>query len=61
MEHNDNLDEMMNDVAADFPDIPEVFENLCNNSNIPLYPDCTKFIKISIIFKLYNLKKWMKQ
>jgi hypothetical protein len=56
MKYNDNLDKMMNDVAADFLDILEVFENLCNNSNIPLYPDCTKFIKISAIFKLYNLK-----
>jgi hypothetical protein len=32
MKHNDNLDEMMNDVAMDFIDIPKVFENLCNNS-----------------------------
>jgi hypothetical protein len=46
----------MNDVAADFLDIPEVFENLCNNSSIPLYPVCMKFTKISAIFKLYNLK-----
>jgi Transposase-associated domain len=50
MEHNDNLDEMMNDVAVDFLVIPEVCKNLCNNSSIPLYPDCTKFIKISIVF-----------
>jgi Transposase-associated domain len=56
MEHNDNLDEMMNDVVVNFLDIPEVFENLCNNSNILLYHDCTKFTKISVIFKLYNLK-----
>jgi hypothetical protein len=38
MEHNNNLDEMMNDIAVDFVDIPEVFENLCNNSNMPVYP-----------------------
>jgi hypothetical protein len=56
MEHNDNLDEIMNDVAVDFVDIPKIFENLCNNSSIHLYPDCMKFIKISVIFKLYNLK-----
>jgi hypothetical protein len=56
MEHNNNLDEMMNDIAVDFFDKPEVFKNLCNNSNMPLYYDCTKFTKISVIFKLYNLK-----
>jgi hypothetical protein len=48
-------------IAVDFLDIPEVCKNLCNNSSIPLYPDCTKFIKISTVFNLYNLKaknKW---
>jgi hypothetical protein len=40
MKHNNNLDEMMNNIAADFLDIP----------------NCTKFTKISVIFKLYNLK-----
>jgi hypothetical protein len=54
MEHNNNLDEIMNDGAANFLDIPEVFENLCNNSNIPLYLHCMKFTKISAIFKLYQ-------
>jgi hypothetical protein len=44
MEYNDKLDEMMNDIATDFLDIPKVFENLCNNYSIPLYHDCTKFI-----------------
>jgi hypothetical protein len=55
MKHNNNLDEIMNDIAADFFDISEVFENLCNNSNTPLYHDCMKFTKISVVFKLYNL------
>jgi Transposase-associated domain len=50
------LDEIMNDIAADFIDIPEIFKNLGNDSNVPLFPDCTKFIKISVVFKLYNLK-----
>jgi hypothetical protein len=27
MEHNNNLDEMMNDIAANFLNIPEVFKN----------------------------------
>jgi hypothetical protein len=57
MEHNNNLDEIMNDITVDFLNISVIFENLRNNSNIPLYPDCMKFTKILAIFKLYNLKK----
>jgi hypothetical protein len=53
---NQQLDEIMNDIAADFVDIPEIFKNLGNDSNVPLFPDCTKFMKIYVIFKLYNLK-----
>jgi hypothetical protein len=41
----------MNDITTDFLDIPEVFKNFCNNSNMSLYPDCTEFTKISIVFK----------
>jgi hypothetical protein len=46
----------MNDIGADFVDIPEIFKNLDSVSNVPLYPGCTKFMKISAVFKLYNLK-----
>jgi hypothetical protein len=55
-ENNDDLDEMINDVAQNFNDIPEIFENFCNESNVPLYPGCMKFTKMSAVFKLYNLK-----
>jgi hypothetical protein len=47
MKHNDNLDEMMNDIAVDFLIILEIFE--CNNSNKLLYHDCMKFMKISFL------------
>jgi hypothetical protein len=50
------LDEIMNDIGADFVDIAKKFINLGNDSNMPLFPGCTKFMKISSIFKLYNLK-----
>jgi hypothetical protein len=53
---NVNLDDMMNDVTEDFIDIPEIFKILGNESNIPLFPNCTKFMKIIKKFKLYNLK-----
>jgi hypothetical protein len=53
---NESLDEMMNDVEPDLVHIPEIFQNLCNESNIALFPGCTNYMKISAIFKLYNLK-----
>jgi hypothetical protein len=53
---NVNLDDMMNDVTEDFIDIPEIFKILGNESNIPLFPNYTKFMKIIENFKLYNLK-----
>jgi hypothetical protein len=57
MENVDNLDEMMNDVPTDFiDDNSEIFQKLSKESDIPLYPGCTKFTKIRAIFRLYNLK-----
>jgi hypothetical protein len=46
----------MNDIGADFIDIHEIFKNLGSDYNVPVFSDCTKFIKISDVFKLYNLK-----
>jgi Transposase family tnp2 len=52
-----HLDGMMSDVENDCAYIPEILNNLFwHKSNKPLYPECTKFSKISVVFKLYNLK-----
>jgi hypothetical protein len=60
LDHSDgeniNLDDMMNEVIEDFVDIPKIFKILDDESYIPLFPDCTKFMKITVIFNLYNLK-----
>jgi hypothetical protein len=53
---NINLDDIMNEVTEDFVDIPEIFKILGDELNIPLFSSCTKFTKITTIFKLYNLK-----
>jgi hypothetical protein len=50
------LDEILNDIAADFIDIPKIFENSGNDSNIPLFSSYIEFMKISAICKLLNLK-----
>ena len=54
---NIELDEIMSDVETDCPYIPEILRELFEKeSNVPLYPDCTKYSKISAVFHLYNLK-----
>jgi hypothetical protein len=54
--NDDHLDEMMNDMEEECVDNPEIISKLFEISRIPLFPGCTKFMKISAIFKLYNLK-----
>ena len=35
---------------------PELFARLLKDAEKPLYPGCRKFIKLSALIKLYNLK-----
>jgi hypothetical protein len=44
---------MMNDVALDFMDITENFENICISGKEPLFPDCIKFT-IILLFLNYT-------
>jgi hypothetical protein len=44
---NESLDEMMNGVEPNLVYIPEIFLNLCNESNIALFSGCTNYKKIS--------------
>jgi hypothetical protein len=53
---NDKLDEMMTDVEPNFTDTPGLFETLIKEKDIPLFSDCTNFSKMTVTFKLYNLK-----
>jgi hypothetical protein len=46
----------MNDIGVDFVDIPEILKNLGNDSNVSLFPGYKKFMKISVVFKFYNMK-----
>ena len=57
VDDNVELDDLMQDVEAEFIDeIPKFFENMCADSKKPLYPNCTKFTKLSAVFKLFSLK-----
>ena len=53
---NNELDELMHDVETEFVDIPDIFQNMSVDSKKPLFPNCTKYTKLSAIFKLFNLK-----
>ncbi|CAM8893259.1 unnamed protein product [Rhodiola kirilowii] len=52
----DNLIEMVNNVANDFVDTPHVLESLRNDSELPLYEECSKYTRLSATLKLFNLK-----
>ena len=56
MDENVELDELMCDVEAEFIDIPNFFENMRADAKKPLFPNCTKYTKLSAVFKLFNLK-----
>ena len=53
---NNELDELMRDVEPEFIDIPNFFQNMSADSRKPLFPNCTKYTKLSAVFKLFNLK-----
>jgi hypothetical protein len=52
----DFLEDMVDVVEHDFRDCPKMFERIKTDANTPLYEGCTKFIKLSAVLKLYNLK-----
>jgi Transposase-associated domain len=53
---NDKLDEIMTDVEPNFVDTLGLFETLIMEKDIPLFPGCINFSKMTATFKLYNLK-----
>ena len=54
----DVVDEMMQDIPDDFVDIPGISEinNLSKDANVELFPGCTKYSKLTAVFKLFSLK-----
>ncbi|CAM8896595.1 unnamed protein product [Rhodiola kirilowii] len=52
----DNLIEMVNNIANDFVDTPHILESLRNDSELPLYEECSKYTRLSATLKLFNLK-----
>ncbi|CAM8938710.1 unnamed protein product [Rhodiola kirilowii] len=52
----DNLIDMINNVAGEFDSRPQVVESLRNDSELPLYEGCSKYTRLSATLKLFNLK-----
>ncbi|RDX74352.1 hypothetical protein CR513_45903, partial [Mucuna pruriens] len=56
---DDCLEKITNVVEEDLQDCPKMFTRLVSDAKKSLYNGCTKFIKLSMILKLYNLKESM--
>ncbi|CAM8991025.1 unnamed protein product [Rhodiola kirilowii] len=52
----DNLIDMVNNVADEFVARPQVLESLRNDSELPFYEGCSKYTRLSVTLKLFNLK-----
>ncbi|CAM8986890.1 unnamed protein product [Rhodiola kirilowii] len=52
----DNIIDMVNNVAEDFVARPQVLESLRNDSELPLYEGCSKYTRQSATLKIFNLK-----
>ncbi|CAM8978212.1 unnamed protein product [Rhodiola kirilowii] len=52
----DNIIDMVNNVADEFIARPQVLESLRNDSELPLYEGCSKYTRLSATLKIFNLK-----
>lgn len=52
----DNTVEMVHVMKDEFMTVPISFKQLLEDAKKPLYPSCAKFIKLSTVVKLYNVK-----
>nr|KYP36575.1 hypothetical protein KK1_042298 [Cajanus cajan] len=53
---DDRLEEMLRDVGPESFKHAHMYETMCNDLEKPLYPNCTKFTRLSAILRLFNLK-----
>ncbi|CAM8956900.1 unnamed protein product [Rhodiola kirilowii] len=53
---DDDLIDMVNNVAEESTVRSQVLETLRNDSELPMYEGCTKFTRLSSVLKLFNMK-----
>ncbi|XP_058755972.1 uncharacterized protein LOC131629194 [Vicia villosa] len=56
VEMGDQLEEMIRDIGQDSFQRAYVYDTLCSDKEIPLYPGCKNFTRLSAILRLFNLK-----
>src|ERR1051325_465661 len=52
----DRVEEIAEALEEDLNDFPKMFERLVRDAEKHLYNGCTKFTRLSVVLKLYNLK-----
>ena len=50
------LEDMADAVEEELRDCPKMFDRIKSDATTPLYEGCTKFMRLSAVLKLYNLK-----
>ncbi|XP_027922610.1 uncharacterized protein LOC114180495 [Vigna unguiculata] len=56
LEMDDRMEEMIRDIGHDSFQRANVYDNLCNDAEKPLYAECTKYTRLSAVLKLFNVK-----
>ncbi|XP_027915074.1 uncharacterized protein LOC114174430 [Vigna unguiculata] len=56
LEMDDRIEEMIRDIGHDSFQRANVYDNLCNDAEKPLYAECTKYTRLSAVLKLFNVK-----
>lgn len=52
----DRLENMIDDIGHDSFQHAHVYDNLCSYAEKSLYPECTKYTRLSVILNLYNFE-----
>ncbi|XP_027922654.1 uncharacterized protein LOC114180542 [Vigna unguiculata] len=56
LEMDDRMEEMIRDIGHDSFQRANVYDNLCNDAEKPLYAEYTKYTRLSAVLKLFNVK-----
>ncbi|XP_052730448.1 uncharacterized protein LOC128195809 [Vigna angularis] len=56
LEMGDRLEDMICDVGHDSFQRAHMYDSLCSDAEKPLYPECTKYTRLSAVLKLFNVK-----
>ncbi|CAH9079417.1 unnamed protein product [Cuscuta epithymum] len=52
----DHMDDMIRDFGVESFARAHVYDKLCADAEVPLYPGCTKFTRLTTVLRLFNIK-----